>query len=217
MELGLNEPVIVENGSGIYLTLDTDITFSGYDQVNLHGRRAIVLGELYDKILSSLEESGKAFYPGLLYYASLPVEEITKITGLSTESAGKAKERDFSETLFNADLRSTAYQNLEKALKSQGLQPTPGSKYVTITSNRSDKGKAVKLVIDAYTKEFGKVVSYGIGDSFNDLAMLKTVDLPYLVQKPDKSWADIHLDKLSKGAAIGPAGWNVMAREVLAR
>jgi hypothetical protein len=46
--------------------------------------------------------------------------------------------------------------------------------------------------------------------------MLEVVDFPYLVQKPDKSWTNVHLNKLTKIAAVGPEGWNMIAQEVLA-
>jgi predicted mannosyl-3-phosphoglycerate phosphatase (HAD superfamily) len=151
----------------------------------------------------------------LKYYANLSVAEISEITKLEPESSQKAKTRDFSETIFNADITSDEYAQFERAVNSKGFQCIPGSKYITISGKDTDKGRAVRILINIFKQKYGEVISFGAGDSLNDLPMLNVVDFPYLVQKPDKSWADIHLNKLTKVAAIGPEGWNIMAEEIL--
>jgi mannosyl-3-phosphoglycerate phosphatase len=212
--LELDEPVIVENGSGIILPGNSDLNMSNKKQMQEH--QMVALGKSRDAVLPPLRKAAHLHYPELKYYANQSVEEIAHITRLPPEAVAKAKKRDFSETLFDANPHSDAYRNFEKALKTHGLQCIPGSKYITISSSESDKGLAVKVLIDAYRRKYGEVISYGAGDSQNDIAMLKVVDFPYLVQKPDSSWAYMHLDKLTKVGAIGPEGWNMMAKEVLA-
>lgn len=212
-ELELDGPAIVENGSGIILPGNSDLNIQ--NKKSIHEHQVVALGKSSDEVLSVLGEVANLHYPELKYYANQSVEEIAKITRLPFEAAAKAQKRDFSETLFNADPHSNAYRKFEKALKIHGFQCIPGSKYITITSSESDKGQAVKILIDAFKRKYGEVISYGAGDSLNDLAMLKIVDFPYLVQKPDTSWADIHLNKMTKVGAVGPAGWNMMAKEIL--
>ena len=59
-----------------------------------------------------------------------------------------------------------------------------------------------------FKKEFGKLTTIGLGDSLNDLPMLKVVDIPILVQKPNKTWEPkIKVKNLIKINAIGPRGW----------
>lgn len=212
-ELKLDEPVIVENGSGIIFP-KRDEFFHFWD-TEAHGRYAKVLGKAYDEILKAVKDTSDKYYPGLKYYAISSLEEISEITKLDLEAARKAKSRDFSETIFNADLDSIEYLHFENALNSIGFQCIPGSKYVTITGHDSDKGNAVEYLIGLYKQQFEKVVSYGAGDSLNDLSMLEVVDFPYLVQKPDRSWVDCPLSKITKVQGIGPAGWNMLAKEVL--
>lgn len=219
-ELGLmDEPAIVENGSGIFMPdkADIDLVENNYNQIRHHGRQVTVLGKTYDMVLKALERASEKYYPELKYYATQSVEDIAAITGLSIEAAKKATQRDFSETIFNADTNSNAYKSLVKDLDSQGFRCIPGSRYVTVTGSESDKGQAVGRLIEVYKAKYGEVKSYGIGDSMNDLEMLRVVDLPYLVQRPDGYWADVHVNKLSKVGSIGPDGWNVMAKELLAR
>ena len=131
------------------------------------------------------------------------------------ESSAKAKLRDFSETLFSLDQKTDTYKTISQALKSRGLQCIPGSRFITVTGIESNKGNAVRILIEAYRSMYDEVISYGVGDSQNDLEMLKTVNFPYLVQRPDQTWAGITADNITKIAGIGPNGWNIMAREIL--
>ena len=45
--------------------------------------------------------------------------------------------------------------------------------------------------------------------------MLVAVDHPFLVQKPDGSWAELDVPGLQKLEGIGPKGRNMMAEEIL--
>lgn len=77
----------------------------------------------------------------------------------------------------------------------------------------SDKGRACRLLIDCYRRQFNSqrslLVTVAIGDSLNDLPMLAAVDRPVLVQKPDGSYdSEVRLANLIRAPGIGPAGWN---------
>jgi hypothetical protein len=37
--------------------------------------------------------------------------------------------------------------------------------------------------------------------------MLAAVDVPFLVQRPDGTWADLPVDAIERLDGIGPAGW----------
>lgn len=51
-------------------------------------------------------------------------------------------------------------------------------------------------------------MSIGIGDSMNDLEMLKVVDFPVLVKKyTGKHQSGINLNNMIYTEGIGPAGW----------
>ena len=213
--LDLNESLIVENGSGLFLPKETELFFSEETQI-AHARKVIRLGRRYDeivKIITSCEEISKSSFK---CYNKLSIKEIAEITGLDYEAAKKAKTRDFSETIFDADTASESFQRFEKEILSRGLQCMPGSRFITIIDQKSNKGLAVSLMIEMYKRKYPKVRTIGIGDSRNDLEMLEVVDFPYLVKKPDNSWAAIQVENLTKISAVGPDGWNLMAAELLA-
>jgi mannosyl-3-phosphoglycerate phosphatase len=48
---------------------------------------------------------------------------------------------------------------------------------------KSDKGKAAAILRDLYSRKFGRITTLGVGDSPDDLPMLKIVDKPFLVRK----------------------------------
>ncbi|MFH0812536.1 MAG: HAD hydrolase family protein, partial [Pseudomonadota bacterium] len=81
----------------------------------------------------------------------------------------------------------------------------------------NDKGKAVRIVTERYKRSFIRVRSVAIGDSYNDLPMLKEADIAVLVQKPggfyDESIAN--LPNLVRAPGVGPEGWNRAVLEIL--
>jgi mannosyl-3-phosphoglycerate phosphatase family protein len=216
-QLNLREPAIVENGSAIFLSQHEHLQHFFSDQLKwVNGTPTVVLGTDNRAISKALLSYAHDRYPGLQCYANQSVAQVSAITGLDTKSALLAFQRDFSETIFNIKAGTKSFVELAKALKTHGLQCTPGSKYVTVTGAESSKGRAVKMLVEAYSRHNGEVSTFGIGDSVNDVTMLEAVDFPYLVQKPGGAWADIHLNNLTKTGAPGPHGWKIMAEEILA-
>ena len=53
------------------------------------------------------------------------------------------------------------------------------------------------------------MITAALGDSQNDLPMLKAVDYPILIRKPDGNDDDtVKLNNLIRTDEIGPLGWN---------
>ena len=73
----------------------------------------------------------------------------------------------------------------------------------------SDKGRAVEILKTLYSGEVAKVATVALGDSLNDLEMLRSVDYPVVVQKKDGSYdKSFSSRKLIRADGIGPDGWN---------
>ena len=74
-----------------------------------------------------------------------------------------------------------------------GLCYTRGGRYLHAMGN-CDKGKATAILKNLYLEQFNRILSIGVGDSDNDLSMLKIVDKPFYVKKKaDKKaiWKEI--------------------------
>jgi len=143
----------------------------------------------------------------------MSVEEVAKDSGLSLEFASLAKQREYSETFKIEGDKQRRNLALNK-IKEAGLNYTHGGRYYD-TMKGNDKGKATQILIRLFEQEFGGVETIGIGDSENDLPMLAAVDIPVLVQKPNKLWEEIDLANVRKVPGIGPEGWKKVIADLI--
>ena len=112
-----------------------------------------------------------------------------------------------------------AWSDLVKAAEARGLQCTRGGRFYHLMGS-NDKGIASRRLMGWYKRlaqaEGQDLVTIGIGDSLNDLAMLAVVDHPVLVQKPDRSYdPDVQLPHLIRAVGVGPVGWNRSLMDLL--
>ena len=164
-QLKLNDPYIVENGGAIY----------GEDE----NRQAweIVLGESYKnlkKILGNLSEEVNYYLKPL---NELSDEEATKLTGLSGDSLNLMRDRHWSMPFLNPP--NYIDEKLAKLSKRHRVVIFKGNRMSHLLSINSDKGKAINKL-----KEFSNhsnVIIIGLGDSPNDLPLLKNSDLKVVI------------------------------------
>ena len=57
-----------------------------------------------------------------------------------------------------------------------------GGKYLHALGN-CNKGKVTLILKNLYMQQFKRIISIGVGDSANDLSMLKIVDKPFYITK----------------------------------
>ena len=112
-------------------------------------------------------------------FGDMTAEEIAKDCGLPHHLAQLAKQREYSEPFKILGKREK--EGLD-AINEEGLCYTRGGRYLHALGN-CDKGKATSILKQLYLKQFKAIFSIGVGDSDNDLAMLKIVDKPFFVDK----------------------------------
>jgi len=146
-------------------------------------------------------------------FGDMSAKEIAALTGLALTEAKLAKEREFNEPfLFEEGERRI--QEFLKAIEVAGFHWTQGRFYHILGDN--DKGKAVKILKEFYKRDYGRIKTIGIGDSFNDLPLLKEVDYPVLIPKEDGSYEPrIKLRNIRKANKTGPEGWNEVVVELI--
>lgn len=170
----------------------------------------ITLGKPYSEIRNAFIEIRKRLKIKAKGFGDMLTEEIAELAGLPLPEAMLAKARDFDEPFIFEDDNETITPFL-KVIEDSGLHWTQGRFYHIIGDN--DKGKAVKILKGFYEKEYGNIITIGLGDNLNDLPMLKEVDYPILVRREDGSYEEkVSLPNLIKAEGIGPEGWN---REVV--
>lgn len=203
--LGLRDPFIVEDGGAIFIEkgyFSYDFTFHR----EVEDFYVFELGTAYDAILLGIDEVREKTGIDLKGYGDLTPEEVADITGLDTDAAECAMRREYQETIVSKHSKAEL-NTIETELAKRELRLSRGGRFYAI-SGRHDKGVAVELLSALYRGEHGDVRLVGLGDSFNDLALFRAVDVPVLVQKSAGKWEDVEIPELVRAEGVGPQGWN---------
>jgi mannosyl-3-phosphoglycerate phosphatase len=204
--LGNNDPFISENGGGIFIPeryfahrFPYDDKLNGYYVIEPGSPRETLRG-----VLKSVTEETGINIKGI---SDMSVSEIMESTGLDRESAKLAGERNYSEP-FLIHGYEVEIEAVIKKIEEKGYGHTRGSRFHHILGN-NDKGKAIKIVTGMYKKESPFVKTIGLGDSPNDLPMLKAVDFPVQVRKKGGLYeSGLELANIILADGEGPTGWN---------
>ncbi len=205
--LNIRDPFIIENGGAVlipqgYFTVEYKKTRSidGFDILEL----GLPAPEIAQRLKAIRSRSGMAFSG----YGDMCTEDVARITGLDLDAARRAMQRNYSETLVDIGGSQQAADRLDEALRAEGLQMVSGGRFHSVMGG-NDKGTAVRILSGLYSAEKnGSIISIGIGDSSNDEPLLNAVDIPVLVQKPDRTWEDSAVRNLCRVPHVGPRGWN---------
>jgi mannosyl-3-phosphoglycerate phosphatase len=195
-KMGIKHPFIVECGSAIFIPKRYFKEKKGKETGDYD---VVILGTGYKEIKKEIDSVRKRYY--IRSYCTMTVEEVAKQMDLDLEGARLAKcTRQFTETIIEAD--DNALEELRKK-----CHVIRGGRAISVCGKGADKGKAVKILTELYKKELGDLTTVGLGNSYNDEAMLRMVDIPILVKNPNGNWADIAVNGLYRTEEIGPKGW----------
>jgi mannosyl-3-phosphoglycerate phosphatase len=205
-EMGSSHPFISENGGGIFIP-------QGYFEADYPVSRTegiydvIELGTPYETLRHVLADIRSHEEMHITGFGDMDATEVSQDTGLDIRSATLAKMREYDEA-FKLEGGDREAVKLEELITASGLNYTRGGRYWHILGD-NDKGKAVNILTRLYRKDYGDIRTIGLGDSLNDLPMLRAVDMPILVQKHNGEH-DPKMDDpgLNKVEGIGPVGWN---------
>ena len=210
-ELGLHEAFISENGGGIFLPDGHPLANSREMQL-LGERHGIPFGKPYSYIREVFGLFRSAY--DLKGFGDMDIEELMERTGLSMAQARLAARRDFSEPFVFQDVVRVEEFRLEVAR--YDLTVTKGGRFYHLMSARQDKGLAVSETIRLFQDDRQEtIVSIGLGDDENDFSMLKAVDIPVLIPKPDGSYAGPAPAGIRKAPWPGSRGWAAAVTRIL--
>jgi mannosyl-3-phosphoglycerate phosphatase len=213
-ELGLDDPFVVENGGGIVFRSEIAIA----RQLQELGKATypvpkgdllmLPLGVGYEELVTALAKISRATGLPLKGFAAMCNEEVASLTGLGIREAERAKIRDFDEPFLVTERFGIPENVIEKAARQRGLTAVQGGRFWHLIGHEG-KGRAVSLLIEAFRREYGNLVTIGLGDSPNDYPFLELVDVPVVVGGADREV--IVPDSLTKArltSESGPEGWN---------
>ncbi len=208
-EMEIKEPFIVENGAAVFFPEGYRNFSLDYPQID--GYRVIILGENYSYIRKFVEKIKDRFK--IKGFGDITAEEVAHLTNLPLEKAKLSKIRGFTEPFLieNPQL----LPQLEKEAEKYNLKITKGGRFYHLIGKGQDKGKAVKIIVEIFRKHMKNMKTVGIGDSKNDIPMLRVVDIPVLIPKINKQYEEINLPGLIKADYPGSKGWNQVVWRIL--
>ena len=219
--LSNNAPFISENGGGVFVpqgyfpfSFDFDRIDSGYKVIELGMRHAILLKELV--------EAARATDVFIKPLSLLSKDELIELTDLSPHQVELMMDRAYDEPFIfeGGDMR-----RLVKKIGEKGLKITKGGRFFHVTG-KSNKGAAVERLIELFRRLYPGIRTVALGDSENDLPMLKVADAAVIVKGCNGDYNGILYKEFydsNKGAdkkvlfsdGIGPYGWNSAILEIL--
>ncbi|MDO3387040.1 HAD-IIB family hydrolase [Gilvimarinus sp. SDUM040013] len=214
-ELSITDPYVCENGSVIVLPKPWVAEF-GVDTESLAEQSDCYLayrGADRAAILSILKPLKSQFqFAG---FSDMDVADVIDCTGLSEPAAMNAMRRDATEPLlWHSD--GALLEQFAQFLGESKLQLLKGGRFYHVMA-QCDKGDAVRYLLNIYQSHIGaRVRSIALGDSQNDLKMLKAVDQAVVMPHPDGSYMS---DKDLKGELhapyMGAKGWRAGVEQAL--
>ena len=205
IKLENHDPFIVENGGALYIP-------DGYFKAPLPGSSSrdgyhvIEMGVPYPRLRKGLRRIEEQVGVSLVGFGDMTVESVVQVTGLAHLDAELARQREYDEPFLIEDSHMSL-RSIREAAKRLGLAVVPGGRFFHLVRG-IDKGRACRVLIDCYRREWGAVSTAGIGDSPSDLPVLEIVDRPFLVERPGGGHAEgFEVEGLTRVRGIGPAGW----------
>ncbi|MEN6474251.1 MAG: HAD-IIB family hydrolase [Syntrophaceae bacterium] len=206
-----DDPFIVENGGGIFFPHDYQ-RFTIPEALGISVYKSIMLGVPYARIRRFIENIRPTI--ALEGFGDWGVSELMERTGLSLDAAILAKDREFTEPFLMHN--QGQFEELSHAARNEGISITRGGRFLHFIGEGSDKGAAVNIVKSIFAANWkSHVISIGLGDSLNDVSMLRQVDIPVMIPHADGGYEDIALPGLIQAPLPGSRGWNTALTNIL--
>lgn len=207
-------PFIVENGGAALIPFGYFGPDVSYDRLD-GGCGVIEFGRPYADLRLALERIRDATGLPLRGFGDMSIAEIADRCGLSLEHAALAARREYDEPFIGADPASLGA--IVREAEAAGLRVVTGGRFHHLVG-ANDKGRAVRTLRRLFERGGRPVQFVGLGDSPNDEPMLREVDIPVLIPRPDGRDTDaVGLLGLIIAPRSGPEGWRDAVLRILHR
>lgn len=209
-----HHPFISENGGAVFIPKGYFSFSFPYDRESAK-YFVLELGVFYPVILEVLESVKQETGMKITGFSDLTEEELSSLTGLSPEEAHFAKRREYDEA-FLVEGGPKEVEEVKKRIEEKGMHYVWGGKFHHLLG-KNDKGKAVELLKELYENEFFSISTIGIGDSLNDLPMLRVVDQPVFLRGEENLPFAFppEIRHLTVIEGNGPQAWNEAVLRVI--
>lgn len=210
--LQLQDPFIVENGSGIFVPARSDRFWVSSPSQDDYLE---CLGATYLQARQGLKAVSQQLGIQLRGFGDLSDLELQKKTGLSLEAVKLAKKRDFSEPFLTPT--EIPAKQLTEVVRSQGFEVVVGDRFSHLIGSEAGKGKAVRWLVERYQPVAlsQPIVTIGLGNSPNDLGMLEAVDHPIIIPGYKGAHPQLQERGWEVAAAVGSQGWTTSVSQLI--
>ena len=196
-QYNLNLSFIAENGSSIHgLNL---IHANLPEKVSL-SRPTNQIYEIYNENISSDLKNN------ITFISKLNIKEQQEIFGLPLDKIKLALKRNNSLPIqFNGN--EFEKNEFIKIMNNAGLAVQTGGRIMNIC-DKVNKSEAIIKTLELISNEIqNDIITIGVGDNQNDIAMLKETDYSCLVKNDNFDSSLINIDNLIKSSEPSPLGW----------
>ncbi|WP_114390823.1 HAD-IIB family hydrolase [Notoacmeibacter marinus] len=195
--IGLDGPAIVENGGGVIV-----------------GSQAGPQSEDYLVIRERLEQIPETLRKKFTGFADMGEGGIARATGLSSEAARLAGQRQFTEPgLFDGS--ADELRDFLDTLNRLGISAKKGGRFLTLANGRHSKADRMSEIAHELKAQPPFVA---LGDAPNDRAMLEAANIAIIVRNPDHDGIDVAETadrRVIRTSQPGPMGWNEAIQTIL--
>jgi mannosyl-3-phosphoglycerate phosphatase len=207
--------LVVENGGALMVPV-ADLERAPGAAWRDGGDWGFALGVPRAALVGALRDIARETGATVTGFAALEPDAIARLTGLDPEAARRASEREYDEPVLIEGGESAA-RSVAAAAARRGLRLVKGGRFHHLTGD-TDKGRALRLLVDLHAAEGRRFTTIGLGDAPVDLSLLAAVDHPVIVPGPEGLDPELTaaLPAAGRAPAPGPAGWNAAVLDLLA-
>ena len=214
-DIGLTDPFIVENGSGIFIPKQ-DNRFDTSETTKVGEYYIKTLGCTYIEARAGLKIiQSEVRINNLKGFGDLNETDIQKLTGLPIKEVRQAKTREFTEPFVTP--KDIPPEKIETAAAEYGFRVLIGDRFSHLIGAEAGKGKAVQWLLQRYkpVATSPKITTVGLGNSPNDLEMLEAVDIPIVIASKKGVHPGLANRNWKVPISNGSQGWKEAIEEIL--
>lgn len=216
-QMGIDDPLIIENGSAIAIPNAIRHQFANLDQIEhriIGNHTVCIFGTERSVILAFIAKQRAQFGRILEGYADWSLDIVAAKTGLSIAEARHSIEKHFSEPftwLGGPHLLKTFKQNAHN----ENLKILQGGRFYHLQGNTT-KAKPL-LWLKHHWRRFASPPSLiCLGDNNNDVDMLNIADYPVCIKSPTAPYPDIQPRSQPIWTThCGPRGWHQAITQII--